>query len=89
MRTITATNRFKKNIKLQKKRGKDRLKLDAVLTYLVDNGDAPEHCRPHDLVGNWAGYRECHIEPDWLLVYTIKDDLITLYRTGTHADIFG
>jgi len=89
MRIITVTNRFKKNIKLQKKRGKDRLKLEAVLAYLIENGDAPKHCRPHDLVGDWAGYRECHIEPDWLLIYTVTDDLITLYRIGTHADIFG
>ena len=89
MRSLKTVNRFKKNLKLQHKRGKSIHKLEDITVFILENGDAPEHCRPHDLVGNWVGYRECHIEPDWLLVYTVTDELVTLYRTGTHADIFG
>lgn len=51
----------------------------------------PEKCRDHALTGNWEGHRECHIQPDWLLVYRIEEDVLvlTLARTGTHSDLFG
>ncbi len=52
------------------------------------NGDAPQICRPHNLSGNWNGYRECHIEPDWLLIYTVEEEAVTFYRTGTHSNLF-
>lgn len=52
------------------------------------DGDPPAKCHPHDLVGNWINYRECHIEPDWLLIYVVAEESVVFHRTGTHADLF-
>ncbi len=82
------TTRFKKDIKRQKKRGKKREALEIVLEHICATGDAPMTCRPHNLVGNWMGYRECHIEADWLLIFTVEDETVTFHRTGTHSDLF-
>ncbi len=87
---IKPTNQFKKDFKLAKKQGKNIDKLFAVIEKLA-NGETlePKH-RDHDLVGNYKGCRECHIEPDWLLVYEIFEDVLVLmlYRTGSHSDLF-
>ena len=88
MRTPRLTSSFKKDAKRQKRRGKSREKLQVVMEAICAFGDAPAQCRPHNLVGNWSGYRECHIEPDWLLIYVVEDDCVTFYRTGSHADLF-
>ena len=79
---------FKKDVKLAKKRGKDLEKLKAVIEKLVANEPlGPKH-RDHELVGNYKYYRECHIEPDWLLIYKLEEDMIIFVRTGTHSDLF-
>lgn len=88
---IVLSNRFKKDLKLAKKRGLDLDLLNSVIKRLAQRKPlAPKH-RDHDLGGNFRGFRECHIKPDWLLVYRIDgDDLILfLNRTGSHADLFG
>lgn len=88
MRELQLTNTFKKDMKRQKKRGKSKEKLQSVMRTICRDGDAPRDCRPHNLVGNFANYRECHIEPDWLLVYVVEEEQVIFYRTGTHSDLF-
>ena len=88
MREPFYSTRFRKDLKRQKKRGKSPHKIEYIMTVICETGDAPEDCRPHDLVGNWSGYRECHIESDWLLVYIVEENIVTFHRTGTHADLF-
>ncbi len=87
---LEQTGQFKKDIKLAKKRGLDMNLLDEVVTKLVEKGKLPQKNKPHKLTGNYKGFWECHIQPDWLLVWeqnnTIK--LITLTRTGSHSDLF-
>lgn len=87
---ITSTKRFKKDVELAKKRGKDISKLFALVTTLANGEELPVKYRDHTLRGDYEGYRECHIEPDWLLIYAIYDDclVLALNRTGTHADLF-
>lgn len=88
---ISKTTKFKKDYKLAKKRGMDISKLTKVIAMLAEGKKLPTEYRDHALAGNWVGHRECHIEPDWLLVYYIEDDILvlTLTRTGTHSDLFG
>lgn len=90
MYQLELVNQFKKDLKLAKKRGLNMESLDNVVTLLVTHGKLPVNYKPHILKGNFKGLWECHIQPDWLLVWeqneTIK--LITLYRTGTHSDLF-
>ena len=85
------TSAFKRDIKAIKKRGLDMELLVNVIT-LLQCGEVlePKH-KDHQLSGNWKGYRECHIQPDWLLIYEIIDDtlVLSLTRTGTHSDLFG
>lgn len=87
---IKPTTQFKKDYKLAMKRGLDIKLLDEVITTLAMGLSLPEKNRDHALTGNWIGHRECHIMPDWLLVYRIEDDVLvlTLSRTGTHSDLF-
>ena len=87
---IKNTTQSKKDYKLAKRRGLDINLLKEIISKLA-NGDPlePKH-KDHPLSGNWAGHRECHIQPDWLLVYRYEDDVLvlTLTRTGTHSDLF-
>lgn len=88
--TVKFTSQFKKDYKLAKKRGKKIELLNKTIEMLANGENLPEsHC-DHSLSGNWAGHRECHIQPDWLLVYYIEDDVLvlTLSRTGSHSDLF-
>ena len=87
---IQRTSQFKKDYKLAKKRGCDVGLLKEAVTLLADGEKLPPKYSDHNLSGNYAGYRECHIEPDWLLVYKITESrlILTLYRTGTHSDLF-
>lgn len=87
---IQRTSQFKKDYKLAVKRGCDLNKLQNVVMILASGKTLPEEYRDHPLRGNYGGYRECHIEPDWLLVYKISENVLvlTLYRTGTHSDLF-
>lgn len=90
MRTFSRTSQFKKDVKLARKRGKDLEKLTTVLDLLIDGDELPSQYRDHPLRGNFAGSRDCHIEPDWLLIYTLTEngDHVRLERTGTHSDLF-
>ena len=74
-----------------KKRGKDLAKLEDVLSILASGRSLPDTARDHQLIGNYAGFRECHIEPDWLLIYRLDEAVLTLIatETGSHADLFG
>ena len=87
---VKFTNQFKKDLKLAKKQNKDLDKLYEVIGILADGGTLDARYRDHDLSGNYKGTRECHIEPDWLLVYEIRDEVLVLllYRLGTHAELF-
>ena len=89
MLTIKATNRFLKDLKLAKKRGEDINELEEVIDLLQFQKVLPLRNRDHTLSGNWKHHRECHIEPDWLLIYRIEGQFLILERTGTHADLFG
>jgi mRNA interferase YafQ len=88
MLTPVSSSRFKRDVKKLEKRGKDLAKLRAVLTLLVHEDTLPEHYRDHALRGDWMGYRDLHIEPDWLLVYRVAGKELRLARTGTHSDLF-
>jgi len=87
---ITYTKRFKKDLEIAKKRGKDLSKLFTIVEKLANGEELEVKYRDHTLSGDYDGYRECHIEPDWLLVYAIYDDclVLALARTGTHSDLF-
>ena len=89
MRCIRQQRRFLDDFKRQKRRGKDIAELFAVVELLADDGELPAAYRAHRLSGEWKGVWECHIEPDWLLVYKVTADEILLIRTGTHRDLFG
>lgn len=86
------SSQFKRDYKLAVKRGCDPKKLEKVITLLCNEQPLPESCRDHALVNSksYVGVRECHIEPDWLLVYKIVRDtlILKLIRTGTHSDLF-
>ena len=89
--TVKYTTSFKKDYKRAIKRGLKIELLEQVVSLLAMGEPLPDKNRDHDLSGDWAGHRECHIFPDWLLVYRIEDDVLvlTLARTGTHSDLFG
>ncbi|MGA2896709.1 MAG: type II toxin-antitoxin system YafQ family toxin [Acidobacteriaceae bacterium] len=88
MLTTVSTNRFLKDVKLTLRRGKDLKKLEAVILLLANQSGLPANLRDHFLSGEWANHRECHIAPDWLLIYKIQADELFLVRTGTHSDLF-
>jgi len=82
------TNQFKKDLDLMLRRGKDKQKIADVISRLVNQTPLEPRHRDHALAGNFKGRRDCHIDPDWLLIYKIGVDVITFERTGTHSDIF-
>lgn len=87
---VQFTTRFKRDLKLAKKQNKDLDKLFAVVEILAEGGTLDEKYRDHELTGKYKGTRECHVEPDWLLVYEIRQEVLVLmlYRIGTHSDLF-
>jgi len=85
---LSQTTQFKKDIRKQIKRGKNPEKLTQLVKLLVEGEVLPEVSKDHPLIGNWVGRRDCHIEPDWVLIYRKTDDEIRLERTGTHSDLF-
>ena len=89
--SVKPTTQFKKDYKLAMKRRLAMELLDGIIATLAMGEPLPEKNKDHALTGNWAGHRECHILPDWLLIYRIEDDVLvlTLSRTGTHSDLFG
>ena len=87
---IKFTTQFKKDLKLAKKQGKNTDKLFEVIEQLANGESLDPKYRDHDLTGNYRGCRECHIDPDWLLIYEIIGDVLVLmlYRLGTHSELF-
>lgn len=90
MYEIEVTNRFIKDLKLARKRNLDEAKLNEVIEKLAKGEKLPEKNHDHVLVGDYRGCRECHISPDWLLIYSVEEvvKIITLIRTGSHSDLF-
>ena len=88
MKAIFQTSQFKKDFKSIKKRGNDLNKLKEVVSAIANSEALQERHRDHALSGNWAGSRDCHIEPDWILIYRIDEDYLFLERTGSHSDLF-
>lgn len=91
MLDIFFTNQFKKDYKTIKKRNLPIEKLEKVLTILQAEEELPGVYKDHTLTGRWHGFRECHIQPDWLLIYRIDGNQLQLIaqRTGKHSDLFG
>jgi mRNA interferase YafQ len=88
MRSIQRTSQFKRDVKRMQKRGKAFSEFKQVVGMLSAGMALEPHHRDHDLSGQYKGTRECHIEPDWLLIYELTKDEIILIRTGTHSDLF-
>ena len=88
MLLLKTTSRFLKDLKLAKKRGYDLDKLEAIVDLLQAQQSLPPKNKDHTLTGEWNHHRECHIQPDWLLIYKIEATFLILERTGTHADLF-
>ena len=86
---IEYANRFKKDFKKLKKQGKDLDKLREIVEMLANDLEIPKKHKAHLLVGNWAGYSELHITPDWLLIYEVTEDEVYLARSGSHSELFG
>lgn len=85
MRSLERTNAFKRDFK---KHGDLSTALIEVLYLLLNDKPLPQQYKDHDLIGNWKGFRECHIKPDLLLIYRKNDDLLQLVRLGSHSDLF-
>lgn len=88
MRTFSRTSQFKRDVKLAGKRGRKLEKLKELLDQLINGDELPPRYRDHPLRGNYVGSRDCHIEPDWILIYTIEGNHVRFERTGTHSDLF-
>jgi len=90
MYKLRTTTRFDKDYKTIIKRGYDVRLLDEIVSFLVEGKKLPEKNKDHALSGNWKEHRECHVTPDWLLIYRVGNDILvlTLTRTGTHSDLF-
>ena len=87
---VKFTNQFKRDLKLAKKQGKDINRLFDVISTLAEGKKLDSKYRDHNLSGDYTGCRECHMEPDWLLVYEVMDHVLVLmvYRVGTHSELF-
>ena len=90
MLKISFTKQYLKDLELMKRRNLPKSELDAVVKLLSEEKPLPKKYKDHPLKGNFRGYRECHIRPDWLLMYKIDKQILTLVlvRTGTHSDLF-
>jgi len=90
MLKISYTNQYLKDLELMKRRNLPKAELDAVVQLLSEEKQLPEKYKDHPLKNNFASYRECHIRPNWLLIYKIDKQILTLalIRTGTHSDLF-
>ncbi|MCF0242003.1 MAG: type II toxin-antitoxin system YafQ family toxin [Treponema sp.] len=87
---IEYTSAVKRDLKRAKKRNLKLDEFEKVVKMIAKGEPLPENYNDHELVGNWKNHRECHIRPDWLLIYQIKDDILVLEltRTGSHSDLF-
>jgi len=90
VRTFSRTSQFKKDVKRADRRGKDMAKLKAALELLIEGESLPPQYRDHPLRRKFAGSRDCHIESDWVLIYTLaeNDSHVRFERIGTHSDLF-
>ncbi len=88
MRTPVYTKRFEKDLKLMIRRGHDQESIKSILRRLIDEIPLAHKHRDHLLIGNFKDRRECHIAPDWLLIYRLEGSMIIFERTGTHGDLF-
>ena len=88
MRNVISVAQFRRDVKLAGKRGNNIGKLREAILLLAAGSPLPSRYKDHSLGGNWSHHRDCHIEPDWLLIYKIDGDDLYLVRTGTHSDIF-
>jgi mRNA interferase YafQ len=88
MLPVRPTAKFKKDLKRAVRQGRDLQKLQDILEQLALPAPLPPSCKDHKLKGGWHDFRECHIQPDWLLIYTITDFELRLARLGTHAELF-
>ena len=89
MRAAIFTGQFRRDVKLAEKRGKDIEKLQRVISLILVGDALPTAYRDHPLKGEWKPGRDLHIEPDWVLIYTVDGNAVRFDRTGTHADLFG
>ena len=85
---LSQTTQFKKDIKRQLKQGKDQRKLISLVGILLSGESLPPRNRDHPLKGAWKGRRDCHIDPDWILIYRVTKNELRLERTGSHSDLF-
>ena len=88
MRQVSQTTQFARDVKKIRKRGKDLEKLRKVVKKIANCKALQKKCRDHALTGQWHPARDCHIEPDWILIYTVDKNTLRLERTGTHSDLF-
>lgn len=88
MKRVSQTGQFHRDVKRMRKRGKDLAKLQEIVRLLATGTPLSPRHRDHPLLGAWAPSRDCHVEPDWILIYTLGADTLVLERTGTHADLF-
>ncbi|MBK7893641.1 MAG: type II toxin-antitoxin system YafQ family toxin [Anaerolineaceae bacterium] len=86
--TIRQSIRFRRDVKRLKRQGADLAKLQTVIRQLVAQDPLADAYRDDALIGNWKGFRECHIQPYWLLIYRVEENELQLARTGSHADLF-
>ena len=86
---LRMTTAFERDVRRVNRQGKDLNKLEIIVNLLQAQEPLPARCRPHPLRGNWAGYWDCHVEPDWILLYRVTDEALVLVRTGSHAALFG
>lgn len=89
MLTRKTSNEFDREYVKQHKRGKDIKKIDELMKLIIEEKPLPPKYKDHALKGNWRGYRDCHIEPNWLLIYKVGAGIAFFARTGSHTDIFG
>lgn len=88
MKQLVRSNRFKRDYKLAIKRQLNLEKLHNIIRLLANDESLPDRCNPHRLKGNYYGHWECHIEPDWLLIYKFDSELLELAAMGSHSDLF-
>lgn len=89
LKAIVLTNSYEKDIKSLAKSGRHKLEeIDGVIDFLERGHILPKKYKDHVLIGEWDGYRECHIRPDWILIYRVTDDEVILTRTGSHSKLF-
>lgn len=88
MRIPEYSTQFQRDVKRAQKRNKKMEKLKELISLLIADNPLPDRYRDHPMRNNWSGYRDAHIEPDWLLLYCIEGNVVRFERTGSHADLF-